>query len=344
MVSRSFDETRTFDDYEAKRSRVPLMIGLVGPSGGGKTMSALRLASGIQRVTGGDIYCVDTEARRALHYADRFKFRHVPFSAPFGPLDYLAAVEYCAKKGAKVVIVDSGSHEHEGPGGVLEMHQAEVDRLCKGDDTRAEKFKMLAWSKPKQERRRMINSILQLPVSSIFCFRAKEKLKIERGKDPTKLGFMAIAGEEFIYEMTLNCLLLPNANGVPTWHSDEIGERMQIKLPEQFRTIFAEDRPLSEDVGESLARWAEGGAVAPFDTIVTAIKTADMTGLEAVVPMIEEAKKKRSINQGEYQALRAAYARRREELKNAKTEAIDPVTGEVTETDAERLARIDSGG
>jgi hypothetical protein len=113
--------TRVFEDHEAKRGAVPLLVGLVGPSSGGKTFSALRLATGIQRVTGGDIFVIDTESRRSLHYADQFKFRHVPFPAPFGPLDYLAAIEYCVKRGAKVVIVDSMSHEHEGPGGVLEQ-------------------------------------------------------------------------------------------------------------------------------------------------------------------------------------------------------------------------------
>jgi len=251
-------ETRVFEDTEAKRERVPLMVGLVGPSGSGKTFSALRLATGIQRVTGGDIFYIDTEAKRALHYADMFKFRHVPFGAPFGSLDYLAAVEYCVKKGAKIIVADSMSHEHEGPGGHLEMHAAEVERLTKGDANKANAMSMLAWQKPKMERRRMINTILQMPISSIFCFRAKEKIKIERGRDPLPLGYKAIAGEEFIFEMTVNCLLLPKCGGVPAWESKEIGERETMKLPEQFRDVFAEQAPLSEDIGEALALWAEG--------------------------------------------------------------------------------------
>lgn len=78
---------RTFVDKPAVRDKVPLLIGLAGPSGGGKTFSALRLASGMQRVSGGDVYVVDTESKRALHYADKFKFRHLEFTAPFGPLD-----------------------------------------------------------------------------------------------------------------------------------------------------------------------------------------------------------------------------------------------------------------
>lgn len=264
---------RTFEDKPAVREHVPLMIGLMGPSGGGKTYSALRLATGIQRVSGGEIFVIDTEARRALHYAGAFKFRHVQFGAPFGPLDYLAAIEHCVRKGGKVVIVDSMSHEHEGPGGVLEMHEAEVQRLSGGDAKKAERIKMLAWSKPKAARRRMINSILQQPCNFIFCFRAKEKIKVERGKEPEPRGFMPIAGEEFVYEMTLNALLLPNAGGVPTWQSNEIGEKQMIKLPEQFRSLLLGAKgPLSEQIGQELATWAAGAdpELDPEDFVIPA--------------------------------------------------------------------------
>ena len=34
--------------------------------------------------------------------ADLFKFRHVDFKPPFGPLDYLAVIEHCVKKSAGV--------------------------------------------------------------------------------------------------------------------------------------------------------------------------------------------------------------------------------------------------
>jgi hypothetical protein len=312
---------RVFEDHEAKRCAVPLMIGLTGPSGGGKTYSGLRLATGIQRVTGGDIFVIDTESRRSLHYANQFKFRHVPFVAPFGPLDYLAAIEYAVKRGAKVVIVDSMSHEHEGPGGVLEQHAAEVERLAGGDQAKAERVKMLAWSGPKQARRRMINTILQMPVSSIFCFRAKEKLKIERGQEPKPMGFMPIAGEEFTYEMTINCLLLPKAGGVPTWQSKEIGEQATMKLPQQFAQLFAEPMPLSEDHGETMARWAEGGAVSTFDGLVVEIERADAAALEAIAPKVEEAKKARTINPAEHRSLRAAYAARKKELAGSGEES-----------------------
>lgn len=245
--------TRTFDDRPATRERTPLLVGLVGPSGSGKTYSALRLATGFQKVTGGEIYMIDTEARRGLHYADDFTFRHVPFGAPFGSLDYLEAIEHCVRKGAGTIIVDSMSHEHEGPGGLLEQHQVELQRMG-GQMSKS----MLAWAKPKAARRRMINSILQIEANFIFCFRAKEKLKIVTGKDPVPLGYMPIAGEEFVFEQVLNALLLPGCNGVPEWHPKEIGERAIAKLPSQFAKLFSDAPQLTEDVGAALAEWSAG--------------------------------------------------------------------------------------
>lgn len=255
---------RTFEDKPAIREQVPLMIGEYGPSGCGKTYSALRLATGIQRVTGGDIYGIDSESKRMLHYADLFKFKHVEFKAPFGPLDYLAAIEHCYNKGGKIIIIDSASHEHEGPGGVLESHEREVQRLAGDDSRKAERVNMLAWAKPKAERRKLINSILQMNANFIFCFRAKEKVKLPKKGDPDRdvkqLGFMPIAGEEYLYEMTLNCLLLPNSGGVPSWHPEEMGEKAMVKLPVQFKQLLKDSRPLDEAHGESLALWAKGTA------------------------------------------------------------------------------------
>jgi AAA domain len=255
---------REFNDMPAARESTPILVGIMGPSGGGKTFSALRLATGIQRVSGGDIFGIDTEARRMLHYSDKFKFRHVDFKAPFGPLDYLAAIEHCVNKGAKVVIVDSMSHEHEGTGGVLDQH----DTIMNGVESKS----MLAWKKPKMERRKLINSILQMNVNFIFCFRAKEKIKLTRNQngkiEPQNQGFMPIAGEEFLFEQTVNCLLLPKANGIPEWNPLESGERMMTKLPEQFFKLFAQPKSLDEETGQRLAEWAKGGVSRPVTAML----------------------------------------------------------------------------
>jgi hypothetical protein len=214
----------------------------------------------MQRVTGGDIFAIDTEANRMLHYAGKFKFKHAAFAAPFGPLDYLAVIEHAVSLGAKTIVVDSMSHEHEGPGGVLEQHAAETERLAHAWGVRPDKAQMPAWSVPKAARRRLLNTLVQMPCNFVFCFRAKEKIKIVTGKQPIALGWMPIAGEEFVYEMTLRALLLPCANGVPTWQSSEPGERETIKLPEQFSALAKESGPLTEQTGERFARWAAGDA------------------------------------------------------------------------------------
>ena len=254
---------RKFDDVPAVREQVPLLIGLMGPSGSGKTFSALRLATGIQEVTGGEIYVIDTEARRALHYAEQFNFRHVQFDAPFGSLDYLAAIKHCVAKGAKVIVIDSMSHEHIGPGGYLLTQDAEVERMAGSDYAKRERVKMAGWIKPSNYRQQMITGILQLNVNFIFCFRAKEKTKPKQGGGIQEMGFMPVAGEELLFEMTVNALLPPKSNGVPQWRSDQVGEKLMMKLPKQFEAIFAENKPLDETTGRALATWASGGSAAP---------------------------------------------------------------------------------
>ena len=265
--------TRTFDDQPAVRSHVPLLVGLMGPSGSGKTFSALRLATGIQNVSGGEIFVVDTESRRAAHYADIFKFRHIDFQAPFGSLDYLAAMQHCVNKGAGVIVVDSLSHEHIGLGGYLLTQEAEVERMAGDDMAKRERVKMAAWIKPAKLRQQFITGLLQLNANFIFCFRAKEKTKPVKGGQPIEMGFMPIAGEELLFEMTVNCLLLPKAGGVPSWRSDQVGEKLMMKLPQQFEHIFAEDKPLDETTGRLLAEWARGD--------VPLVMPSDLAGLLA---------------------------------------------------------------
>ncbi len=259
--------TRLFTHRRATRGKTPLLVGIVGSSSSGKTFSALRLASGFQRVNPGEIFVIDTEAGRALQYAKQFRFEHVPFGAPFGPLDYLGAIKYCVDNGATNIVIDSMSHEHEGPGGVLEIHAVEHQRL--GGSPKTQGF---AWAKPKSEHRRLINTILQFNCNFIFCFRAKEKLKWEPGKNPEPQGFMAIGGGEWMYEMTAQCLLLPMSRGVPTWQSTMPGEKETIKLPDQFEKMFEGKPQLTEDVGEAMAKWAAGDSATPKMTAAELLK------------------------------------------------------------------------
>lgn len=251
----------SFNFRNAIREATPMLLGLVGPSGVGKTLSALRLAAGIQKVRGGHVAALDTEARRMLHYADHFKFRYSEFGAPFGSERYAEAIKDAAAAAeGGVVIVDSMSHEHEGPGGYLDFHEDEVKRLVEKGGFRNEMAAQIpAWNKPAQRRRLLINTILQINCAFIFCFRAKEKLQIKKGEDPKQLGWQAIAGDEFVYEMTARCLLPPGAAGVPDWSDDAFGLGVP-KLPKSLRHAFEAGKQLDESTGEKLARWAAGGA------------------------------------------------------------------------------------
>lgn len=253
---------RDFRFTPAVRKDLWLRIGLFGPSFSGKTWTALELATGIARVSPGPIRLVDSENGRALLYSDRFKFEHGPLTPPFGPLDYLGVIEQAAK-GASVVIVDSMSHEHEGPGGVLDQHDSVVAE--KGHAHSA-----TAWIKPKAQRREMIHGIMQIPCHMIFCYRAREKIRPrDRGerapegedKKIIDLGYMPIAGEEMLFELTMRAFFPPAACGVPQWRPEREGERGMISLPDYFRPIFeGKPGPLTSAQGEAMARWARGDA------------------------------------------------------------------------------------
>jgi hypothetical protein len=250
----------------AKRERIGLIIGLSGPSWSGKTLSALRLARGIAGPKG-RIGLIDTERGRALTYADDFDFDHAGLNEPFSPGRYAAAAAVSKQVGHDVLIIDSASHEHAGPGGLLEMHEAELTRLTGGsnDFARREAMKMVAWIKPKSAHKAMVQRLLQLNSHLILNFRAEAKTEIQMlpnkaGKlvaTPVPIGFQAITGKEVLYELTILLGFDPKNPGVP------IG----IKLADKFKPFVPLDRPLDESTGARLAAWARGEQPLPYDGV-----------------------------------------------------------------------------
>lgn len=213
----------------------------------------------MQRVIGGDIYFIDTEARRGLHYADRFQFRHIDFQPPFGPLDYLAAIEHCVAKGAKILVIDSLTHEHNGVGGVMDQIDAYLDRKCGDNEREREKYFMLANKQPKADRKRLNTRIVQLGINAIFCYRANDAVKPIKGQGIQHIGWTPETTSKLIYEMAQCFLLGPGSDGRPTLQPETNAERLLTKNPEQFRDWFKDGVQLSEDIGERMARWAQGG-------------------------------------------------------------------------------------
>lgn len=260
---------RQFTHSLAVRSDVPLLVGVTGASSSGKTYSALELATGVQAVRGGSVYVIDTEGGRARHYADKFKFEHVPFAPPFSPLDYLAAINYCAAQGAKIVVVDSMSHEHDGDGGVLEQIEDYLERKAQDDWAKRDRLKFAAQIVPKAQRKALNQRILQLTdITWIFCYRAHEKIRLNdkdaQGKkmDPQK-GWAPISTSPLFFDMTLRLLLPPGSDGRPLFFPTDEGEKLLTKLPYQFREWFKPGDQLTAEIGKKLALWAKGEVAAP---------------------------------------------------------------------------------
>lgn len=250
----------TFEFRPAKRENVPLLLGVAGGTGSGKTMSALKLARGL---AGTEPFCViDTESGRAQAYADYFQpWHHGELAPPFSPAHYTEAIQAADAQGYGVIVVDSFSHEHAGDGGLLDMHDAELQRMAGDDWKKRETMKMAAWVKPKAEHKKMVSKLLQIRAHLVVCLRAEEKLEPvkENGKivgwQPKRSltgahGWVPTCEKTLPYELTASFLLTADAPGVPK----------PIKLNEDHRPFVPLDKPLSEEVGVALAGWARGGA------------------------------------------------------------------------------------
>lgn len=238
----------SFEFRPAVRENVPLLLGLAGGTGSGKTFSAMRLAKGI---AGNKRFAViDTENGRAKHYADLFAFDVADLTAPFRPEKYADAIQSADKAGYPVIVVDSASHEWYGEGGCLDWH----DELMGGD----QKKNLSAWIDPKKAHKRMVTRLLQVKAHVILCFRAEPKVGAIRENGQVKIvpkpsltgldGWIPIAEKNLPYELTASFLLMADAPGVPR----------PIKLQEQHKDMVRLDGPLGEGAGKRLAEWAAG--------------------------------------------------------------------------------------
>ena len=242
----------------AKRSNVPLLIGLAGGTGSGKTWSAMLLAQGL---SGGKPFAVvDTENGRANLYADDFEFDRVGLEAPFTAEKYLEAIQDGDKAGYPVIIVDSASHEYAGEGGLLDQQEAELERMAGSDYQKRERVKMASWIKPKMRHKTFVTKLLQVNAHLILCFRAEPKTEMTKVNGKTvvqeKKGLIGLRGwfpvteKNLPYEMTAYFLLDQDKPGIPH----------PIKLISHHKAMFPADKQITVSAGEQLAAWAAGGS------------------------------------------------------------------------------------
>jgi hypothetical protein len=203
---------------------------------------------------------------------------------PFTPEAYAEAILAADAAKYPCIVVDSMSHEWSGEGGVLEMHEDELERMAGADWKKREACKMSAWIKPKMQHKKMVQRLLQVRAHLILCFRAEEKVDMIRDSEGkmkivpkvTKTGidgWVPICEKALPFELTTSFLLTADAPGMPK----------PIKLQAQHRPMFPLDQPINEESGKKVAAWAAGGAAPPTpipaDELDAMVNSMDVKGL-----------------------------------------------------------------
>lgn len=229
---------------KAVRKAIPFIGCFYGRSGGGKTYSAIKLASGL---VGGDKIClIDTENGRASHYADDFDNLYIlDLEPPFTPARYIEAIKTAEKQGYKAIILDSISHEWDGIGGCLEMAE---EKTKSGKD----KEGLNKWAKPKAEHRKLMNMLLQSKAHIIFCARAKEEMeqiKVDGKTEIVKKGIIPIQEKNFPFEMLVTFRMTDKGKAIIEKCIKSLESSLQI----------VEGEFVGEKHGKMIADWISKG-------------------------------------------------------------------------------------
>ena len=233
-----------FQIKKAKREKIYVKIALMAPSGGGKTYGALRLATGmaeeIKKETGKDarILMANTEAKRGYYYANEFNYDIVDIDAPHNPERYVELIDLAVQEGYDILIIDSSSHEWEGKGGCLELHQQAGGQYQ-------------SWKSVTPRHNKFISAIADSPIHIIATMRGKDQYEVnkdDRGKTSIqKLGVGAKQRDGFEYEFTCTFLIDQKTN--------------TAEVQKDNTHIFDQEGPtiLSEKHGIKIMQWANSG-------------------------------------------------------------------------------------
>ena len=233
-----------FQIKHAKREQIYPKIALIAPSGGGKTFSGFRLATGmaeeIKNQTGKDakILMANTEGKRGYYYANEFDYDIVDIDPPHNPEKYVELIEFAVEQGYDILIIDSASHEWEGKGGCLELHQQAGGTYQ-------------SWGRVTPRHNKFINAIADSPITIIATMRGKDQYEMnkdEKGKATVqKLGVGAKQREGFEYDFTVTFLIDQKTN--------------TATVQKDNTHIFDQEGPtiLSEAHGRKIMQWANSG-------------------------------------------------------------------------------------
>jgi len=228
-----------FTLHKAERQQAKLRIGINGPSGAGKTYSALLLAYGIT----GDwdkIAVIDTENGSASLYAHLGAFNTMTLEAPYTPERYVEAIRACEDAGMEVILIDSTSHEWEGEGGCLQINDKLAQTKFRGNT-------WAAWSETTPRHRAFIDAIVTSQAHIITSTRNKTDSVMTEDKKVKKVGTKEIQREGFEYELTVN-FNLDRDKHYATASKDRTGMFID-------RDAFV----ITEATGKELTEWAQSG-------------------------------------------------------------------------------------
>ena len=230
---------------KATKSKVKLKIALQGTSGSGKTYSALQLAYGIT-ADWTKIAVIDTENESSNYYANQGEFNVLSLQAPFTPDRYLEAIQACIKAGMECIIIDSITHEWDGIGGILEMHEKATRNSRSGNSFNA-------WASITPLHNKFVQFIVDAPVHIIGTLRTKSDyvLQDRNGKQvPVKVGMKAITRDGMEYEFGIGFEI--DLNHTATCSKDRTG-------------LFVDAEPfvITPATGQKLVEWANTGVDAP---------------------------------------------------------------------------------
>lgn len=241
---------------QATRSAAIPLIVFYGESGSGKTYSALLLARGIAGEK--PIRGIDTERGRMSLFAQDPTiggYQTALLEEPYTPERHIEFID-AAEQGAGCVVLDSGSHEWEGPGGVLDWAAG-----IPGEG-------LHKWKKPKEAHAKFIGKLMRARVPIIVCLRAKYKTRQVKGtKEMAEAGLIQfkdvnkncvvkdqylspIQAEDFIFEATVHIQLNPDHTLIVTKGG-----------PTDLRACFPADNNgmITVEHGRQVAQWIAGG-------------------------------------------------------------------------------------
>jgi len=230
---------------QAQREGARLVIGLAGVSGCGKTYTAIELAYGLANYDPSKIGLMDAENKRGSLYADILQKSNpptnVPFLigdlyAPFSPGRYIEGINEFEKAGVEVLIVDSVTHEHEGPGGLI--------------DIAGEKNKF--WNRAKAEHKKFVNALLQCSMHVIVCVRAREKASPGKDAEGKTIyideGLQPIQEKNFMFEMTVSLMM-----------HEEGMKQTRLKCPNALLNVLGRGQGyITPADGKMLRDWVDG--------------------------------------------------------------------------------------